>query len=257
MISVDVSPHIIDVENGVFNFAPETTTQVSTEEFSSLKCFLQCFSIKVLTLKKCSFTTESICALSDLIRDNNSLTSVDFSYIGKAETQTRDGSNDVYIWNTSLSSDDFLKLINAFQLNTHLSKVNLNHSSMRFKTLMAIFELVAAKKLTPNIQVSPHLFDFAHGGIRYENEFENDSLVVVLNALKSNVPIKYVICHHGFQSLRIEGLFIVSRILTINRSVLNISLSPHYLDLENGVFWFSHECLTERTAKEVSSLQRF
>ncbi|KAL0242831.1 hypothetical protein GEMRC1_005394 [Eukaryota sp. GEM-RC1] len=242
MVSVDVSPHIIDVENGVFNFSPETTTQVSTEEFSSLQCFLQCFSIKDLTLKRCSFTTESICALSDLIRDNNSITSVDFSDCNLFDQSSHN------------SSDRNCSIISALSSNSNLTKINVINNLIGFDDLLKIFELISSDKLTPNIQVSPHLIDFDHGTIRYDNKLHHSELISFLNALQSKVPIKRFDCL-GLKSSSSEEFIALFKIVSNNKSVIFVKICPHIIDVQNGVFCFSPLHSTRLNAEGISSIR--
>ncbi|KAL0239814.1 hypothetical protein GEMRC1_009922 [Eukaryota sp. GEM-RC1] len=56
--SIDVDPHLIDVKNGFFCFSPKRSTQLVTEEISSLQCFLECFNIKSLFLIDVYLLTE-------------------------------------------------------------------------------------------------------------------------------------------------------------------------------------------------------
>ncbi|KAL0228707.1 hypothetical protein GEMRC1_013327 [Eukaryota sp. GEM-RC1] len=133
--SLDSSTHFIDVDNGVFCFSPvcRANYTISYEEISSLGSFLECFSIKKLTLKRCRFTKESITALCDLIRSNTSLTSVDFGDFEFVEltqngTYQRIDNFDYYGHHSHL--------IDAIQCNSRLTKVtlsNLNMSSMHFR----------------------------------------------------------------------------------------------------------------------------
>ncbi|KAL0239771.1 hypothetical protein GEMRC1_009879 [Eukaryota sp. GEM-RC1] len=81
VIDLDFSPHLLDIENGVFCFSPKKTVTLTSEEIYSLSSFLQRFRMKELSLIKCHFTNTTITNLCDLIVNNDSLISFDFSKI--------------------------------------------------------------------------------------------------------------------------------------------------------------------------------
>ncbi|KAL0229177.1 hypothetical protein GEMRC1_013797 [Eukaryota sp. GEM-RC1] len=197
VINLDISPHIIDVDNGLFGFSPEHSTVITTEEVASLKCLIECFGIKAVTLTGCHFTDDTITALSGLISLSTSLTSVDFSHC------QLNLNLDYYCTSNHLFDDVFLKLINILQSNDHLKKVNLSNQALGFKTLLRIFELISTDKLTPNVSVLPNSIDFSLGSIRYESTITDDDLIMLLKSLKSTVAIKRVECH-GLTSPNLE-----------------------------------------------------
>ncbi|KAL0244097.1 hypothetical protein GEMRC1_008185 [Eukaryota sp. GEM-RC1] len=112
--------NFIDVDNGLFCFSPVSRCNytISSEELSSLRCFLECFSINELTLQGCSFTKESITALCALIRSNNSLTSVDFGDLVFSDLTPSYQRTD-----KSKSDQYYSNLINAIQCGPRLTKV--------------------------------------------------------------------------------------------------------------------------------------
>ncbi|KAL0233297.1 hypothetical protein GEMRC1_012042 [Eukaryota sp. GEM-RC1] len=245
VISLDVSPHLIDIENGVFCFCPEKSTKITAEELSSLKSFLECFTIKELTLKGCRLSVEAFQDLCYSIKVNTSLTSVDFSYF------------DLY---TSIPfhypeiAVHLSELINSLKSYSHLKSINLSHKSIGFNHLMTIFEMISTGNLTPNVRVFPHSIDVSVGLIRYENEIKLEDLFLLLKALNSNIPIIRVECR-GLKSPNLKGLIVLIEILFINKSVLDFDVSPHSIDIENGVFCFSPREFTQITTKEISSLK--
>ncbi|KAL0243009.1 hypothetical protein GEMRC1_005572 [Eukaryota sp. GEM-RC1] len=156
--------------------------QLSAEEVSYLQYLLKCFSIQGLTLKRCRFTVDTIPDLCDLITGSNALTSVDFSDCNLFDQSSHN------------SSDRNCSIICALSSNSNLTKINFSNNLIGFDNLLKIFELVSSDKLTPNIQVSPHLIDFALAIVSYDSEVETNDLLSLLNAFKSNVPIKSVEC---------------------------------------------------------------
>ncbi|KAL0238211.1 hypothetical protein GEMRC1_012684 [Eukaryota sp. GEM-RC1] len=80
LLDVDLSP--INIEEGVLSFCPNTITDLSIEEVSSLRPFFESNSIKKLTLKGCRFSEQSITVLCDLIRVNQSLSSISLTHCG-------------------------------------------------------------------------------------------------------------------------------------------------------------------------------
>ncbi|KAL0243260.1 hypothetical protein GEMRC1_005821 [Eukaryota sp. GEM-RC1] len=231
--NIIVCPHSIDIENGILCFSPEKSTLITANE---------------LTLERCRFTTKTIPALCDLIRDNNSLKSVDFSSI---EIYVSDLAR---CYSTNLHDEHLLKLIDAFQSNSDLKQINLSHTSVKLLTILTIFELVSTAKLTPNIQVSPHSFDFFRGSIRYQNLVDNDDLLSLLDALKSNIPIKRVECR-GFKSPTLQGLIILFEILSCYESIVDVDIFPHSFDIKNRLFCFTPQKFHQLSAEEVSYLQ--
>ncbi|KAL0228841.1 hypothetical protein GEMRC1_013461 [Eukaryota sp. GEM-RC1] len=115
----------IDTYNGVLLFSagslPSQKTDLSF--ISSLWCFLERFSIKMLTLKKCKFTEESITALCDLIRSNTSLTSVEFRYC-------------------NLSDSGFMNVINALQFKSCFKIIDLDNSNVKPKSLFRCLDVI-------------------------------------------------------------------------------------------------------------------
>ncbi|KAL0251294.1 hypothetical protein GEMRC1_000507 [Eukaryota sp. GEM-RC1] len=260
VINVDVSPHLIDVENGVFDFSPESSTQITVKQVSSLKSVLNSFSIKKLTLMRCLFSTDAITLLSDLIRSNTLLTSVDFSFIGKSNENSFYCIGDV-ISSNQLSDDDFLQLISTIQANTRLKTINLSSNCIGLNGLLTVFELILSNQLTPNIQICPHLIDTSLGLIRYRNDVESIDLISLLKAVKLNLPVKRVECmalnHINGSLLNLEGLMAVFEIISINNSLLDLDISPHLIDVEKGVFSFEPESSIQLSPTELSSLKSF
>ncbi|KAL0240734.1 hypothetical protein GEMRC1_005970 [Eukaryota sp. GEM-RC1] len=191
----DVSPHLIDVQNGVFCYAPYTynVKPLFPEELSSLNCFLECYNIKELTLKRCTFTEEFITALCDLIRVNQSLTSFDFSRCVLRHYRH---------WNSGIdnlkSHELYSNLINAIQYNSRLKKISLTEIITTIKTYLFIIELISTGKLTSNIDIFPHSFDLSLGTISYEEvewctcggAWGDNEILLLLDFLKSNDSIK-------------------------------------------------------------------
>ncbi|KAL0229119.1 hypothetical protein GEMRC1_013739 [Eukaryota sp. GEM-RC1] len=248
----------IDTDDAVFCLQGmgNNRTKVTVEVVSSLRCFLECFSIKKLTLKKCEFTKESITDLCDLIRSNNSLTSVDFSDFKFVKLTQYGGYQMIGHFN---AYDHYSNLINTIQCNSRLTTVTLSHRDIGIKTLLTIFELVSTNKLTSNIEISPHLIDFSRGSIYYDNCVEDDDLILLLNALKSNIPIKSVDCKES-PSITLTGLIALFEILSFNKSVIDLGISPNLINVDNGVFCFNPKSWIDKpkiTTNECTSLQNF
>ncbi|KAL0229134.1 hypothetical protein GEMRC1_013754 [Eukaryota sp. GEM-RC1] len=143
-IYLDISPHLIDVKIGLFNFSPHRHCKLSNEEVSSLISFVRTFSIKYLTLQRCTLSNESINELCDLIKLNSSLTSVDFT-------------------GCRMADPNVMKLINAIELNFSLKSINLSNNWLSFKSLLIILELVLNGELQVQLDVSPHVADVEEG----------------------------------------------------------------------------------------------
>ncbi|KAL0239425.1 hypothetical protein GEMRC1_009533 [Eukaryota sp. GEM-RC1] len=88
------------------------------------------------------------------------------------------------------------------------------------------------------MKVSDHVIDFDSKLIEYDKRATNDVLLSLLKALKSNLPIKRVDCLR-LRSLSLTGLATLFEIGSIKQSVMGLEISPHCVDVENGVFCFS------------------
>ncbi|KAL0232673.1 hypothetical protein GEMRC1_011420 [Eukaryota sp. GEM-RC1] len=240
VIDLDISPHLIDVENGMFCFFPEQSTEITTEEVSFLKTLLKCYNIKRLTLQRCRFSFKAIQVLCDLIKINNTLTSVDFSCF--------ELYNSISFY-YSEGAVHISKVINSFQSHSHLRTINLSHVTFGFNHLLTIYELISTGHLPPNIKVFPHSIDVSLGLIRYLNQIKHDHLISLLKALKSNVHIKRVECCELYP-LNFAKFIALFKILALNKSVLDLDVSPHLIDVENCVFVFLHKSLLKLLQKK-------
>ncbi|KAL0239817.1 hypothetical protein GEMRC1_009925 [Eukaryota sp. GEM-RC1] len=251
-LSFDIAPNCIDVKNGVFCYSSYTSTQLNAEEVSSLQILLTSFNLKKLILRKCRFYEESITILCDSISSNNTLNSSSF----EISVNSVNRYSSPFSRSFRTETEDFSQLINALQLNANLKQISLFNDNMCFKNLLYIFELVSSGRLTANIQVSPHFVDVSLGLIHYHNFFENGDLILLLNALQLNLPIKRV-CSRGLKSPSLECLLYRLEILSINKSAIDLMVDPFFVDFEEHVFVFSPKMTTQITTDEVSSLIPF
>ncbi|KAL0239473.1 hypothetical protein GEMRC1_009581 [Eukaryota sp. GEM-RC1] len=264
-LKVGLYPHLIDVTTRAFCFSPTKSVDITSEQILSLKTYLNNSGIKELTLKNCLFSEDSFKTLCDLIRVNDTLTSVDFSYIRVYNRYCSGYTRPCH----ELTDEHYLKLIDALQSQSNLNKfknfknVNLSifidryrrRHSIGFKILLHIFDLICTGKLTSNITIFPHAIDANLGFIRYENELANRDLPFLLESLRSNVPIKRVECL-GMTRLSLKGLISLYEIRSFNKSVEDLDTSPHLIDVDNGVFSFNSKKPIDVTF-EISSLQSF
>ncbi|KAL0240004.1 hypothetical protein GEMRC1_010112 [Eukaryota sp. GEM-RC1] len=238
-LAVDISPHIIDVDNAIFCFAPETSSAVTTTEVSSLQSLFDRLNIKVLSLKGCCFSDQVLPVLCDSIKYNNSLTSIDFS-------------------NCQFSADIVLRTIVSLDPSSCLTNVNLSYLVLELKSILTIFQLVLSGKLLPNIQISPHLIDFSLGTVRYEDMLNASDVCSLLKNLKSSTPIKHVECRGIKKS---DDICTLVQVFCLPKSVIDLDLLPHRADAENGVLCFSPRESVSLTSEEVlfmhSSLKGF
>ncbi|KAL0239508.1 hypothetical protein GEMRC1_009616 [Eukaryota sp. GEM-RC1] len=218
--SVDFDPHFIDVNKKVFCFSPEYSSWITTVEVSSLQSFVNRFGIKELTLKNCIFTEESTTVLSNLIRKNNSMTSVDFSHC-------------------KLNENSVSNLINAIRSNFSLKTVNFSGIDGGFKTILAVFKEFSTHQLRPTLHVDPHRIDFSTGTIFYD-ELAPDDLISLMDSLHSNLPIKRVDCR-TLNNQNLEAIITLFKLLSLKKSVIDIDISPHFIDVKNGVFSFTQQ----------------
>ncbi|KAL0238025.1 hypothetical protein GEMRC1_012499 [Eukaryota sp. GEM-RC1] len=196
---------------------------------SLLKSLLERFNTKKLYLNQCRFSKKGMSILCDLIRTNSSLTFVDFS-------------------SCELSCS---KLINALQFNSVLQKVNLSNNCIAFDNLLSIYKLLSDQKLNCSVIVTPHFVDVSTGSIQYENEIEMNHLLSLLKVSNSNVPIKRVFCRGLTNSnITFRTMIALSELFSINKSLLDVDLSPHFIDIEEGVLSFCPNSVTDLSIEE-------
>ncbi|KAL0248209.1 hypothetical protein GEMRC1_003445 [Eukaryota sp. GEM-RC1] len=236
-IMFDFRPDIIDFRNGFLCCSSPSYLEITSIDVSRLQSFLTGFDCRKLALNGCSFSDDSITALCDLLRVNNSLTSVDCS-------------------DCRLSDTSILSIVDAIQSNFTLKMVNLSNNHIQLTGMLTIFELISTGKLFSNILLSPHFLNVSTGYIRYLKSLKSSDMVSLLRSLKSNVAITRLDCE-SFEKLNLAGLMDLFEILSINKSLLDLDISPHLIDVENCVFCFSPERFTEITTEEVSCLKSF
>ncbi|KAL0248743.1 hypothetical protein GEMRC1_003977 [Eukaryota sp. GEM-RC1] len=137
---IDYSPHVVDSLRGKFSFLPVVLTKINTVEMMALQSFLMSFRVKELTFRNCNFTNESLLDLCDLIRLNDSLTFIDFSYCGLYNHNVvsllkvlRNNScsklTTINLSGNSISNEGALELMEFLKFECSIAKVNLqsNH----------------------------------------------------------------------------------------------------------------------------------
>ncbi|KAL0248749.1 hypothetical protein GEMRC1_003983 [Eukaryota sp. GEM-RC1] len=115
--------------------------------------------------------------------------------------------------------------------------VNLSNNHIQLTGLLTIFELISTGKLTANILLSPHFLNVSTGYICFKKSLTSSDMVSLLRSLKSNVAITRLECG-SFEKLNLAGLMDLFEILSINKSLLDLDISPHLIDVENCVFVF-------------------
>ncbi|KAL0239390.1 hypothetical protein GEMRC1_009498 [Eukaryota sp. GEM-RC1] len=193
VIDVDVFPHFVDIDNGAFRFSPETFTQISAQELSSLHCVCKSYSFRELTFKNCHVSNAGISELCDIIRTCHVLTSIDFSHC-------------------RLSYSSSLKFLTTIQSISCLKRVYVSNNHIEFNNLLDIFNQFSTHQSSPTIDFISHSIDFSRGIISYADKINNTDLGLLLNALKSNVPIKRVECN-GIADLIFDGLVVLFKFI--------------------------------------------
>ncbi|KAL0239635.1 hypothetical protein GEMRC1_009743 [Eukaryota sp. GEM-RC1] len=158
----------------------------------------------------------------------------------------------LYLEGVKLKPIQFKTILGGLKLNSTLKSVSF--TSLDLCCLLSIFEGITSNKLITNFQVSDSSIDFVKGVVRCGNQISNFDLVSLLDALKSNLPIKRVNCL-GVTSPSLEGLIAFFEILSLNKSVLELDVSPHIIDIENGVFLFSPTSSTKIDGENMSFLK--
>ncbi|KAL0235542.1 hypothetical protein GEMRC1_002124 [Eukaryota sp. GEM-RC1] len=227
VLDLDITPHVANVEKGILIFSSHRYFhETSNDELSTLKSIVSRFKVKELGVTDCRFTKSGINILCDIIR-TTSLTSVDLS-------------------SCALSDFDFSLLIRAIQSNSSLKRVDLSNNALGIQKSFEISE----------INVYIHTVDVSTGLISYQTSVKNDDIIALLQALRSNIPIKRLY-HFGSQHLTFIGVVALYEVLSINPTITTDeenSLYYHCVDVINGIFSYTAGKPLKVKAKEVESL---
>ncbi|KAL0248400.1 hypothetical protein GEMRC1_003636 [Eukaryota sp. GEM-RC1] len=225
---VDLSPHLVDVEKGVFCYSPQTYFPIFSEQMASLLAFGQSFTLRKLTLNRCQFSEESINALCDLIRLSNSLTSIDFS---KCE----------------LCDEYFIQILSALQVNSHVNGLRMNLSSNLIgdSGVVALAEALKLGFHLTKLDMKTNIFQILgfttlidvlkQNCYLYEINFRNDSIgdegaIVLADMLRENTTISEIdLCN---ASVSTEGAMKLAESLKDNSFVKTIDLRYNLVDPE-------------------------
>ncbi|KAL0251852.1 hypothetical protein GEMRC1_001064 [Eukaryota sp. GEM-RC1] len=212
--SSDWCSYGVAIQNGVFRFSSRQRVSFTSKEVSILSLLLKSFIITSLTFENCHFYGTSFTDLCDSLKINRFLTSVDFSRI-------------------HITDNDFCDLIEVLSSSSSIRSINLNSSDLHLFQLLTIFKQFYTHCSPPTIQTSPDSIDFDHGTIIYDSKINNIDLILLLDALKSNVPIKRVDCL-GLRSPNLEGLFALLEIQSLHKSIIDLNVFPHSFDVSRG-----------------------
>ncbi|KAL0252200.1 hypothetical protein GEMRC1_001412 [Eukaryota sp. GEM-RC1] len=149
ILNYGVCPHAIDVENSIFTFSPRRSTNISVDDVASLQCFLQSFSVKVLTLKNCCLPFETRVAIFKLLRINSTLTSIEFSdcdlydddlteLISSIGLNPSTNIRNIHLHSLSFSNQALSNLASTLRKNNPLAEVNIGVNSV---TVRGVLEL--------------------------------------------------------------------------------------------------------------------
>ncbi|KAL0243052.1 hypothetical protein GEMRC1_005615 [Eukaryota sp. GEM-RC1] len=105
--------------------------------------------------------------------------------------------------------------------------------SLSFGGLVALFEILSFNSSIIDVGIEPHSIDLSSGTITFEGKIYNNDLDYLLKAIKSNIPIKLVNCK-GLREPNLEGLIALYQIHSINKSVIDLDVSPHSFDISLG-----------------------
>ncbi|KAL0228901.1 hypothetical protein GEMRC1_013521 [Eukaryota sp. GEM-RC1] len=214
VVDVDIFPHVIDSETGVFRYTPKEVLEITTSEITSIGRIFNSFQINELTLTNSIFTEETITSLCGVITVDNSLTSVDLN-------------------SCKLSDSHLSILINAIPSNSNLKILNLNNTTIGLNGLLTIFEFGSTNKSAPIVDCYPHSIDYSLGLIRYEGKIDSRDLVSLSTWLKSNLSINCVE-FNGLVDLSFEAIIVLFEILMLSKSVINHHDVTKYVDLSTG-----------------------
>ncbi|KAL0239721.1 hypothetical protein GEMRC1_009829 [Eukaryota sp. GEM-RC1] len=237
IIKVDMAGCIVEINDFVDVLKSNpflkqvTITQSKFGIFSPIfKCLETNTSLVVLDLsdRQNPLTDQEVESLVKMLKNNNKILVLNLSSI-------------------PLSSSQFKTILRELKTSSLLRSISF---SLSLNNLISYFRTVFSAKLNSLIGILPHSIDVSLGLISYQFKAGYNDLMSLLYALKSNIPIKRVeFC--GLKSATLGRLVVIFEILSINKSVIDLDISPHNIDVENGVFRFSPEQYTQIAIEEV------
>ncbi|KAL0236150.1 hypothetical protein GEMRC1_002732 [Eukaryota sp. GEM-RC1] len=216
VIDVDFSPNHVNVDDGMFCFNPAHLKDVSADEISSLQTFLDYHGIFELSLKKCRFSEESVASLRELIKVNTSLTSIDLSLC-------------------QLSDDNILNIFGDLSVSSSLTDIKIGQNHVTFQGLLRIFKLFYENTMISSVDVSPHSFNISSGDIRYDKRITKEDLILLLDFLKSGIPIVDV-THDGYNSKCLHSVLIQLELRSFSPYLIDLHFTPKILKIDNNMF---------------------
>ncbi|KAL0231706.1 hypothetical protein GEMRC1_011110 [Eukaryota sp. GEM-RC1] len=109
-----------------------------------------------------------------------------------------------------------------------------------FGGIVALFEILSFNRSLIDVDIEPHSIDLSTGTITFEGEIYNNDLDYLRKAIRSNIPIKRVNCE-GLNTPNLEGLIALLEIHSINKSVIDLDVSPHTYDTSLGSIRYESE----------------
>ncbi|KAL0239694.1 hypothetical protein GEMRC1_009802 [Eukaryota sp. GEM-RC1] len=134
--------------------------------------------------------------------------------------------------------------------------INLCNIDIGFKTLLTIFKQFSTHESPPIIEVYPHSIDFSLGTIRFYGTISSTDIYSLIDVLNLKLPIKRVDCH-GLIDPCFDCIVSLYHLLSINHSLIDVDIFPHYIDTESGIFSFSTLNHIELTVENVCDLSSF
>ncbi|KAL0248101.1 hypothetical protein GEMRC1_003338 [Eukaryota sp. GEM-RC1] len=194
-----------------------------------------------------------IVALFEILSFNRSLIEVDI------EPHSIDLSTGIITFEGKIYNNDLDYLLKAVESNIPIKRVKCKGlREPNLEGLIALYQIHSINKSLIDLNVSPHSFDISLGSIRYEGEIRNADLKSLLKALKTNVRISRVECRDVKRFLSLKEILILFEIYSIQKSIIDLNIAPHCVDLENGVFAFAPKWdLVSVTVEEILYLQTF
>ncbi|KAL0235569.1 hypothetical protein GEMRC1_002151 [Eukaryota sp. GEM-RC1] len=161
VLHLDVSPNFVDLESGVFVYTAKHRFLLLSDDVLLMVSFLKDFQLKEITLQRCRFSDDTVAILSDLIKQKNSLTIVDFRFCG-------------------LCPDHLYKILNTFDLNTgsNLTRINLDSNSLGNEGALVLAEVLKNCSSMVNINLRYNSIG-KEGALALANVLEADSSVLI------------------------------------------------------------------------------
>ncbi|KAL0241406.1 hypothetical protein GEMRC1_006641 [Eukaryota sp. GEM-RC1] len=231
--SCHLSSLVIDglMKNSSLKEVTVRRNRLEIQKFAEFLNFNNCLNKLVIDSKSCS---GSYLPVFESLKSNSSL--LELAIVG----------------GESISDDDAESLSEMLTRNESLLVLHFDVLSITFSQFKTILSGMINNSTLKNVYFPP--FNLGHLVLIFDAL--TTKKVALSEALKSNIPVQRVE-GRGVSRLNLKGLIAAFEIVSINKSLVNLDVWPHSINVERQVFCFSYESYSVISTPEVSLLQKF